>query len=138
MEDHSPVFEAVARYFSVLGEPTRLRILHSICQDEKCVSDIIAQTGATQTNVSRHLGMMYQAGMLSRRRDGNQIYYSVADKMFMELCRSVCLQISSRHEGLPATKKGFDVFFSEKTSHQISRIACRPNKTGKRHGKRDR
>ena len=45
MEDQSAVFEAVARYFSLLGEPTRLRILHSICQEEKCVSDIITHTG---------------------------------------------------------------------------------------------
>lgn len=113
MDDQNPVFEAVARYFSMLGEPTRLKILHSICQNEKCVSDIIAQTGATQTNVSRHLGMMYQAGMLSRRREGNQIYYGVADQMFIELCRSVCQQISARQAGLPPTKKGFQDFLAE-------------------------
>jgi DNA-binding transcriptional ArsR family regulator len=69
------VFESVARYFGVLGEPTRLRILHTVCQEEKCVNDIIRATGMAQANVSRHLGLMYQAGMLSRRREGTQVFY---------------------------------------------------------------
>ena len=90
------VFEAVARYFGVLGEPTRLRILHTVCQEEKCVNDIIRATGMAQANVSRHLGLMYQAGMLSRRREGTQVFYRVADRMFVELCRSVTVQVVSR------------------------------------------
>jgi DNA-binding transcriptional ArsR family regulator len=90
------VFESVARYFSVLGEPTRLRILHALCQDEKCVNDIIRVTGLAQANASRHLGLMYQAGMLSRRREGTQVFYKVADPMYVELCRTVTAQIQSR------------------------------------------
>lgn len=113
MDDMNPVFETVARYFSLLGEPTRLKILHSICQEEKCVSDIIAATGISQTNASRHLGLMYQSGMLARRRDGNQIYYSVADKMFIELCRSVCVQVAAREDKAPVNKKSFEEFMAE-------------------------
>ncbi len=94
------VFESVARYFGVLGEPTRLRILHAICQEEKCVNDIIKATGMAQANVSRHLGLMYQAGLLSRRREGTQIFYRVADQMFVELCRSVTVQVVSRMDEL--------------------------------------
>jgi DNA-binding transcriptional ArsR family regulator len=90
------VFESVARYFGVLGEPTRLRILHTVCQEEKCVNDIIRATGMAQANVSRHLGLMYQAGMLSRRREGTQVFYRVADRMFVELCRSVSVQVVTR------------------------------------------
>ncbi len=90
------VFEAVARYFGVLGEPTRLRILHAICQEEKCVNDIIRVTGMAQANVSRHLSLMYQAGMLSRRREGTQVFYRVADRVFVELCRSLTVQVVSR------------------------------------------
>jgi DNA-binding transcriptional ArsR family regulator len=113
MDEMNPVFETVARYFSLLGEPTRLKILHSICQEEKCVSDIIAATGISQTNASRHLGLMYQSGMLSRRREGNQIYYSVADKIFIELCRSVCTQVASREDKAPTSKKGFEEFMAD-------------------------
>jgi DNA-binding transcriptional ArsR family regulator len=90
------VFDAAARYFSVLGEPARLKILHAICAEEMSVNSIIAATGMAQANASRHLGLMYQAGMLSRRREGTQVFYKVADQMFVELCRTVSTQISSR------------------------------------------
>ena len=90
------VFAVVARYFSVLAEPTRLKILHVICQQERSVSAIVSATGATQTNVSRHLALMHQAGVVSRRRDGNAIHYRVADPEFVEICRSVCVQIASK------------------------------------------
>ena len=46
------VFESVARYFSVLGEPTRLRILHALCQEEKCVNGLIRETGLAQANAT--------------------------------------------------------------------------------------
>lgn len=90
------VFTAVARYFSLLSEPTRLRILHAICQAEQSVSAIVVATGATQTNVSRHLALLHQAGVVSRRRDGNTVYYGVADPEFVSICRSVCVQIAGR------------------------------------------
>lgn len=90
------VFEAAARYFSVLGEPARLKILHAICSEEMSVNSIIGATGMAQANASRHLGLMYQAGMLSRRREGTQVFYKVADQMFVELCRTVSTQIASR------------------------------------------
>jgi DNA-binding transcriptional ArsR family regulator len=90
------VFTVVARYFGLLSEPTRLKILHTICQDERSVSAIVEATGATQTNVSRHLALMHQAGVVSRRRAGNTVYYRVDDPEFVEICRSVCVQIASR------------------------------------------
>lgn len=90
------VFESVARYFSVLGEPTRVRILHALCPQERCVSDILRVTGLTQANASRHLGLLYQAGLLSRRRAGNQVFYRVADPMHLDLCRAVSAQIAHR------------------------------------------
>jgi DNA-binding transcriptional ArsR family regulator len=111
------VFESVARYFSVLGEPTRLRILHALCQEERCVNDIIKVTGLAQANGSRHLGLMYQAGLLSRRREGTQVFYKVADPMYVELCRSVTSQINSRADssvqsGSASAGAGADVLFS--------------------------
>ena len=98
MQSLHDVFESTARYFSVLGEPTRLKILHVICHGEKCVTDIIQMTGLAQANVSRHLGLMYQAGMLSRRREGTLVHYRVADALLVELCRSVSAQVQLRTE----------------------------------------
>src|SRR5512142_3215829 len=88
------VFLAVARYFGLLSEPTRLRILHAICQSEQSVSAIVEATGATQTNVSRHLSLLHTAGVVSRRKAGNVVYYGVADPEFVSICRGVCVQIA--------------------------------------------
>jgi DNA-binding transcriptional ArsR family regulator len=96
MDELSDAFEACASYFGVLSEPMRLRILRSICEQEKSVSEIIEDTGATQTNISRHLNLMHRSGVLARRRDGNQIFYRVADAAMVEICRSVCRRISER------------------------------------------
>ena len=108
MDQMQAVFESVARYFSVLGEPTRLRILHTLCRDEKCVNEIIKVTGLAQANASRHLGLMYQAGMLARRREGTQVFYRVADPMYVELCRTVSAQISLRTENRALSPDGED------------------------------
>jgi DNA-binding transcriptional ArsR family regulator len=76
----------------------RVRILHSLCHDERTVSDIVRETGASQTNVSRHLNFMYRAGVLRRRKDGNFTWYSVSDSTLTELCRTVCVHIAARRE----------------------------------------
>ncbi len=96
--DDAVAFEAVARYFSVLGEPTRLRILRALCAEERCVNEIIKVTSLAQANVSRHLGLMYQAGMLARRREGTQVFYKVADPVTAELCRTVASQLALRSD----------------------------------------
>jgi len=90
------VFDAVARYFALLSERTRLKILHAICNDERSVGAIVDATGATQTNVSRHLALMHRAGVVSRRRDGSTVYYRVTDPEFVEICRTVCVRIAGR------------------------------------------
>ena len=101
MHDNGPdeldsVFASVARYFSLLAEPTRLKILHSICNQERAVNAIVQATGATQTNVSRHLALLHAAGVVERRRDGNVVYYHVIDPELIAICRSVCVQIAGR------------------------------------------
>jgi DNA-binding transcriptional ArsR family regulator len=89
-------FDAVAAYFSVLSEPTRLRIMHAVCAEEKTVSQIVEELGATQTNISRHLNLMHRGGVLARRREGNQVYYRAADAEMVEICRSVCNRIAAQ------------------------------------------
>jgi DNA-binding transcriptional ArsR family regulator len=107
MSELDPVFDAVAAYFSVLSEPTRLKIMHCVCNGEKTVSEIVAETGATQSNVSRHLGLMYRHGVLTRRRNGTQILYTVADPTMVELCRSVCNRIASGIEDRRTLRRQF-------------------------------
>jgi len=88
------VFGAVAKYFWLLSEPTRLKILHAICHDEHSVSEIVAATGATQSNVSRHLALMRESGVVSRRKERNAVYYKVTDPAFAEVCRMACAHIA--------------------------------------------
>ena len=96
MDELDPVFDAVATYFSILSEPMRLRIVHTICEEEKSVSQIVEALGASQTNVSRHLGLMHRAGVLTRRKEGNQVYYQVADVTLVDICRTVCNRIAGQ------------------------------------------
>ncbi|MBE0620102.1 MAG: winged helix-turn-helix transcriptional regulator [Burkholderiales bacterium] len=96
MDKLKHAFDVVASYFNVLSEPTRLRIMHAICEEEKSVSQIVEELGATQTNVSRHLNMMHRSGVLTRRKEGNQVYYRAADPAMVEICRSVCGRIAAQ------------------------------------------
>ena len=97
-------FEAVARYFSVLGEVTRLRILQALCEREHCVNELIDITGLAQANVSRHLGLMYQAGVVDRRREGSQVHYRIADGLHDELRHTVLARLEASrqtaHDGI--------------------------------------
>ena len=104
-DDLDRVFAVVARYFGVLSEPTRLRILHTLCQGEQSVSALVAPTGATQTNVSRHLALMHSVGVVSRRREGNTVFYRVSDPEFVEICRTVCVRIASQIDEQKPLKK---------------------------------
>jgi DNA-binding transcriptional ArsR family regulator len=127
VDEMQEVFESVARYFSVLGEPTRLRILYALCQDEKCVNEIIKVTSLAQANASRHLGLMYQAGMLSRRRDGTQVFYKVADPMYIELCRTVSSLVAERADGTANSRKNFNHFAQEMTPRRSPKVKALRN-----------
>ena len=82
--------ERVAAIFKVLGEPTRLRILQAICDSPRHVSEIVAVTGATQANVSKHLSLLIQAGVLQRQRQGQRIFYGMRNSLAPRLCEMVC------------------------------------------------
>jgi len=88
------VFLKVAAYFSVLSEPTRLRITYAVCGWEKTVSEVMELCGTRQANVSRHLLALHKIGILLRRKEGVTVYYSIADNATVEMCQSVCAKIA--------------------------------------------
>ncbi len=92
------VVQEVAEYFSLLSEPMRLRLLHLLRDGEKCVQELVEATHTSQANVSKHLKVMWQAGILSRRSEGTCAYYRVEDEMIFELCSRVCDRLASRLE----------------------------------------
>ena len=85
--------ETVAALFKTLGEPMRLRILQTICHGPRHVGDIVARTGATQPNVSKHLSLLVHAGVVERHRDGQRVVYALRDPLVTKLCEMVCASL---------------------------------------------
>jgi DNA-binding transcriptional ArsR family regulator len=82
--------ELVAQRFRLLGEPMRLRILQLLEAGETPVNDIVEELGSSQPNISKHLQTLCQGGLISRRRDGLNVLYSIADPLVFKLCALVC------------------------------------------------
>ena len=82
--------ELIARRFRVLGEPMRIRILDRLRAGEATVGDLSGALSASQQNVSKHLAVLTDAGMLGRRKERNHVYYRIADDGVFALCDQVC------------------------------------------------
>jgi DNA-binding transcriptional ArsR family regulator len=82
--------ELVAQRFRVIGEPMRIKLLDQLRDGERSVGDLVEVLGATQQNVSKHLGVLHQAGIVGRRKDGNRVIYAIADDSVFALCETVC------------------------------------------------
>lgn len=83
----------VAARFRMLGEPMRLRLLNELRSGEKTVTELVETTGAGQANVSKHLGLLADSGMVGRRKDGLNVFYFIADPSLFELCDLVCTRL---------------------------------------------
>jgi DNA-binding transcriptional ArsR family regulator len=78
--------ETMASRFRALADPTRLQILAAICSQERSVQEICDRTGLHQANVSKHLRLMKDAGVVACRREGAWRYYRVIDEELLALC----------------------------------------------------
>ena len=104
-EEMQELFEDVSNYFFLLSEPTRLKILHALCDGERTVGEIVTEIEASQANVSRQLNILYRAKILERRKDGTQVFYRVDDQATIDVCRTVCTQMASKMELKHQSKK---------------------------------
>jgi DNA-binding transcriptional ArsR family regulator len=104
------LFDQVAGYMQLFAEPTRLRIMHALCDKECSVNEVVEAIGATQTNVSRHLSAMHKSRVLARRKEGTTVYYTVSDPKAVELCRTVCMNIISNMDEQRITHKAANQF----------------------------
>lgn len=86
----------IAHRFKVLAEPLRLKIIHALWDGELTVSEIVAATGGLQANVSKHLGILHNAGLVRCRREGVNRFYSVYDETIFDLCELVCASLHDR------------------------------------------
>jgi DNA-binding transcriptional ArsR family regulator len=85
-----PLVELVAQRFRVLGEPMRIKLLDRLRESDATVGELQEALGASQQNVSKHLGILHAAGMVARTKEGNRVVYSISDPSVFELCDQVC------------------------------------------------
>jgi len=85
------LIELIAQRFRVIGEPTRIKLLNAMRElGSANVQELVEAVGASQQNVSKHLQLLHQAGIVSRQKNGNYVGYSIADESVFELCEQVC------------------------------------------------
>lgn len=90
--------DEVARYFGALSVPTRLKILNALRGGERNVGDLTDATQCTQANVSKHLAVLAQSGMVAKTTRGTSAYYRIADPRIYRLCDLVCGQLGRLYE----------------------------------------
>ncbi|MEM2137994.1 MAG: metalloregulator ArsR/SmtB family transcription factor [Candidatus Anstonellaceae archaeon] len=79
--------KSAARVFAVLSEPARLELLRSLARKEGCVSALQLATGRSQPNVSQHLRVLRDCGLVSAKREGRKICYSLASRQVRQLLK---------------------------------------------------
>lgn len=88
----------MADFFKVFSEVSRLQIVCSLRVGAKNVTQIIDSTGLGQANVSKHLKILTQAGIVSRNQQGINVFYEIANPFVFELCDLVCNSLSIQIE----------------------------------------
>jgi len=84
--DLKPLFRMHAELCKAMANEHRQAILHAVCSDEKCVSDLAAEIGISVHNVSQHLRVLKERRLVASRKDGQTVYYRVTNQKFMEAC----------------------------------------------------
>ncbi|OYU46166.1 MAG: transcriptional regulator [Burkholderiales bacterium PBB4] len=85
-------FERAAELFGVLSTPVRLQIIGELCQSERNVTHLLGAIDISQPSMSRHLNVLYQAGVVSKRRSGANVFYRIANDSVVSICRAVCAE----------------------------------------------
>ena len=82
--------DLMAEKFRMLADSTRLAILRTLMRGECNVTQVVEETGRNQANVSKHLKMLAEAGLVARRKEGLQVFYRLDDPLVERLCKLVC------------------------------------------------
>lgn len=89
--------EVVATRFRVLGDASRLQLLQHLFHSEKSVQELCELSLLSQANVSKHLSILADQGMVSKRRQGSFVYYSISDATVYKLCDLVCGAVGKQY-----------------------------------------
>jgi DNA-binding transcriptional ArsR family regulator len=98
--------ELIARRFRAMSDPLRIRLLDTLREREATVNDLAEAVDTSQQNVSKHLALLADAGILGRRKDGTRVYYAIADEQVLGLCEDVCGSVQAQLATLAALVGG--------------------------------
>lgn len=87
------MLERVAEQFRALGEPSRLRLMNLLFDGERTVGQLVEASGLSLANVSKHLGLLHRSGWVTRRKDGLNVVYALADERTYGLCELMCTRV---------------------------------------------
>lgn len=90
------MLERVAAQFRALGEPSRLRLMNLLFEGERTVGDLVLASRLSLANVSKHLGLLHQVGWVTRRKQGLNVVYALADARTLGLCELMCSRVRER------------------------------------------
>ncbi len=82
--------ELIAHRLRAIAEPMRIKLLDRLRDGEACVGELVEASGASQQNVSKHLQVLLDSGIIGKRKDGNRTYYRIVDRGVFSLCEKVC------------------------------------------------
>jgi DNA-binding transcriptional ArsR family regulator len=97
--------ELIAARFRALSEPMRLRLLNLLMGGEMTVGQLVDATGSSQANVSKHLSVLREAGMIAMRKEGLSSFCLIADPIVNELCEMMCSRL---REEMDRKTRAFD------------------------------
>ena len=83
--DKQEHIETAARALKSIAHPLRLKILCVLGDQEACVQDIVDAVGTSQSNISQHLAILRDKGVLVTRKDANRVFYRVGDRRILQL-----------------------------------------------------
>ena len=98
--------ELIARRFRVLGEPMRIKLLDRLREGEASVNELSVALDASQQNVSKHLTVLADVGILGRRKEGTYVYYGIIDDGVFALCDDVCGSVQQQLRALNEIVQG--------------------------------
>jgi ArsR family transcriptional regulator len=101
--------ELIARRFQLLAEPTRIRLVDRLRDGEASVQELADELEMSQQNVSKHLVLLADGGVLARRKEATHVYYRVADGGVLALCEQVCGSLEQQLRGFAALVEEFAV-----------------------------
>lgn len=80
-----PLYQLKAEFFKTLGHPARIRVLELLCQRDHSVAEMLPDVGIEATNLSQQLAVLRRAGLVTSRKEGSTVIYTVTSPLVVEL-----------------------------------------------------